>query len=163
MSARPSFTYTLVAYRADGVDFCRNCVMGRSSSDFDLSVFTDAHELAKYWAKHSFNAPRGPEYDSYEYTLLLNGRDESHDPYSDDETECDPETGNTWAALERQRIRELVAAESKALNDAHRMEEARKAAAASAKEATARRLAAEAAAARDRAEFMRLQRKFGGN
>lgn len=162
MSTKPAFVYTLVAYRANGVDTCRNCVMGQSNSDFELNVFTDAEALAKHWAKHQFNAPHGREYGSFEYTLLLNGRDEYNDPSWDDEAECDPVTGELWASLERTRIREMVDAESAALNEARRLEEERKAAAEALKQQARRQRDQAAAEARDREEFARLQAKFGG-
>lgn len=161
MSTKPDFIYTLVAYRENGVDTCRGCVMGRSDSAFELTVFTDADKLARHWARHMADAPHGLEYCSYEYTLLLNGHDRDNDPDWDDEAYLDPATGQSWYELERERVQQLVEAETSAIQQAQRLEQQRLAAEAEAKRQVQARREAEATEARERAELARLQAKFG--
>lgn len=159
MSAEP-FVYTLVAYRANGIDTCLGCVMDQSNSDFDLSVFTDSESLVKYWAQHQFTQPSGREYCSTDYTLLLNGRDEEHE--WGDELERDPETGDTWAYIERTKIAAALQAKLAELSAARQAEADRKAAQAEAARQESERKAQAAKEAHERAEFARLQAKFGG-
>lgn len=39
--------YTVIAYRPDGDDYCMGCLMGRSSSDFELLCTEDGSEVIK--------------------------------------------------------------------------------------------------------------------
>lgn len=41
---------TIIAYRADGVDTCRGCVMSTHSSDFRMRVFEEVKEAADFQA-----------------------------------------------------------------------------------------------------------------
>lgn len=160
MSAPPTYVYTLVAYRANGVDTCRNCVMGQSDSDFELSVSLDAESLAASWAHHRLNAPRGREYCGYEYTLLINGRDDNNDADWDDAAHCDPETGEPWTYLERKRVAALAEARYAELVREKEAEAARQAAAAQARRLAELRTAEEQKERAERAEFARLSVKF---
>lgn len=165
MNARPSFHYTLLAYRPNGVDTCRNCVMGRSDSDFEVFSAKSAEQLADQWAKHRMSRPSGYEYCSTEYTLLVDGLSDDHDDW-DDVDAYDPEENEPWTYSERKRVTALADQRYAELVAQQKAEKERQAA-----EAEARRLAAQAAEAaakaaraeeRDRAEFERLSKKFSG-
>ena len=162
MSSNPSFFYTLIAYREDGVDTCRGCVMDRSSSAFSLESATDAETIAGIWATARFNEPEGREYCETEYTLLLNGRSPSSDPsaYSDDDSEV-----AEAAAYEAERLRvdQLVASRLQELQAEKAAAAARAAEVAAVKRAAAEREAIALQEARDRAEFVRLSQKFSGS
>lgn len=95
--------------------------MARSSSDYSLFFSEDANELARQWAQHKFNAPTDPEFASYAYTLLLNGRNEDNDPCEEDEP-CNPETGKSWYHDERILLRKLVDVRYAELVEAARLE-----------------------------------------
>jgi hypothetical protein len=141
--------------------------MDRSDSAFSLSVFTDAQELVKEWARMVFTAERARHICQPEYTLLLDGRDADHELcHWEDGADCDDVTGDTWSSLERMRVEELLRAELKSLADAKKAAEDAAAAAAAAK-AEAERLVAEQKAAaakeaRDRRDYARLSAKFAG-
>lgn len=67
--------FLLTAYRSDGADYCRGCIMGSSSSDYETITSRDENEIADKWAALlHFNETKGREYASYEFTLYLNGR-----------------------------------------------------------------------------------------
>jgi hypothetical protein len=79
-------TYTLVCYRPNGLDTCRNCVMGRSDSDFMLRVFDQPDDAAEYWAQKLWEDKNsGREYCSWEVTLLIDGREDWYDSRPDSE------------------------------------------------------------------------------
>ena len=68
--------YTIVAYRPDGVDTCRGCVMARSSSDFECRAFSSMEEAAQFWAtKRLESSTSAREYCSWEITALIDGLD----------------------------------------------------------------------------------------
>jgi hypothetical protein len=162
MNTAPNYTYTLVGYREDGVDTCRGCVMDRSGSDFFLSVFFTAEEVAAEWARRLFaEESMGREYCSFEYTLLLDGRDDNNDPDSwQVEALCNPQTGNGWAEEARTWVKaradELFAqlkAEKLAADE--RAKKAKEV-----QEIGRRAKARQEAEAAERAEYLRLQAKF---
>lgn len=164
MSAVPNYTYTLIGYREDGIDTCRGCEMGRSSSDFFLKVCFTAEEVAAEWARRLFEEEdKGREYCSFEYTLLLDGRDADHDPDGwQVDGLCNPETGEGWAEEARARVQARVAellsqlkAEKLAADERAKQV---KAAQELARRARQRREAEEA----ERAEYRRLHAKFEG-
>lgn len=161
--SRPAFTYTLLAYRPNAVDTCRNCVMGRSESEFEFQVFASAEELATWWARHETRVPHGREYAPFEYTVLLNGRDEDHEPSWADlpDEDLDPESGSPWFEVERIRIRELLEAERATLAAAKKAEADRLAAEAEVQRLVAEKAAAAAREARDLADLKRLTAKYG--
>lgn len=70
----PMTVYTLVAYRPNGVDTCRGCVMGQSDSDFAMGTFKSADEAAQFWAQKRWDdLGRGREACHWEVTVLING------------------------------------------------------------------------------------------
>lgn len=145
------FTYTLVVYRPNGVDTCRNCVMGTSNSDFEIEVFNDMAALAEWKAKHFFSRTKDREYCDPEYTLLLDGLREDDERGDDSEERYEERRACERlfsAALARLNAE---AAERKRLAQ----QDAERKAAEAAAEATAKREKAE------RAQYMALKAKFG--
>ncbi len=66
--------YSVAAYRPDGVDSCRGCVMARSDSAFDLRSFTNVEDAARFWASKEFESKHSDrEYASWELTVLVDG------------------------------------------------------------------------------------------
>lgn len=163
MSAAPNFVYTLVGYREDGVDMCRGCVMDRSGSDFFLQVCFTAEDVAAEWARRLVaEESAGREYCSFEYTLLLNGRDRNNDPDAwEDEAARNPETGEGYAEEARDvvdarvavLVAEMKAAKLAAEEQAKKVKEAQ--------EIGRRQRARLEQEAAERAEYLRLQAKFG--
>lgn len=164
MSTAPNFTYTLVGYREDGVDMCRGCVMERSSSDFFLKVCFTAEEVAAEWARRLFDEERnGREYCSFEYTLLLNGRDDNNDPESwKVDALCNPETGEGWYEEAREAIKARVAVLFEQLKAEKLAADERAKQAKEAQEVGRRERARIDKEAAERAEYLRLQAKFNG-
>lgn len=162
MNTAPNYTYTLVGYREDGVDTCRGQVMDRSGSDFFLSVFPTAEEVAAEWARRLFaEEDSGREYCSFEYTLLLDGRDDNNDPESwNVEALCNPATGTGWAEEARDwvkaRVAELFAQlKAKKLAADERAKKVKEV-----QEIGRRAGARQEAEAAERAKYLRLQAKF---
>lgn len=72
--------YTVLVYWPDGVDTCRNCEMGRSSSDFEYKIFELLDDAVKFWAAKIYDSQVSDrEYCSWELTLLIDGVDDSED------------------------------------------------------------------------------------
>lgn len=66
--------YYLTAYREDGVDSCRGCIMARSGSDFQTFGSNDETEFVSEWANLiHFDMTHDLEYCDYEYTLTIDG------------------------------------------------------------------------------------------
>lgn len=153
----PVCVYTLVAYRANGVDTCRNCVMGQSDSDFAMGTFKSRDEAAQFWAAKRWESKHSArEYCSWEVTVLINGvsRDDLWQIDDDLYDTLDP----VFEDLSRRCDLALQAladkdAEQKRLQAAAQ-EQARQ-------EAEAR--AAQARHARDLAELARLQALYGSS
>jgi hypothetical protein len=164
MSTEPNFTYTLVGYREDGIDTCRGCEMGRSSSDFFLSVHATADEAATEWARRLFaEEGRGREYCAFEYTLLLDGRDRDHDPSAWDEgTPCNPQTGASFAEEARDAVAALVAQKLAQLKADKLAADERALQAKQAQELARRARQKQEQEAAERAEYQRLSAKFAG-
>jgi hypothetical protein len=169
MSALPAYAYTLVAYRPNGVDTCRGCVMGRSDSDFWLSVHTSAEDVAAEWAQSLFKESQNQEREvcSIEYTLLVDGRDENNDrcwtPDGDlDPAHTDPDSGESYASLARDQVQKLVSEKLTELKTAHQAELDQKAAQEAARRQREAIQARRAADEHERAEYLRLSAKFGG-
>ena len=75
---------TLIAYRADGMDSCRGCVMGTSSSDFVIEDFTHIESLAHRYASIKFSEwghKEDREYCKYEIYVMINGERYNQDDY----------------------------------------------------------------------------------
>lgn len=164
MNTAPNFTYTLVGYREDGVDTCRGCVMERSSSDFFLKVCFTAEDVAAEWARRLFDEEsNGREYCSFEYTLLLDGRDDNNDPDSwKVDALCNPETGEGWAEEARAGVKARVAELFAQLKAEKLAAEERAKQAKEVQEIGRRERARIDKEAAERAEYLRLQAKFEG-
>lgn len=154
MPADAEHVYTLLAYRPNGVDTCRGCVMGTSDSDFKVQVFTDTQALTEAWAQlllESSQAAR--EVCSVEFTLLIDGLD--YDGWwtlrGDAGAEEPP-----YAELERA----ATARESELRAEQIRVEQARRHALAVEQRRKAR-LAAVATAKAERAHYLALHTKYG--
>lgn len=141
-------TYTIVAYRPNGVDTCRNCVMGTSDSAFEIEHSTSPEEAAKQWARFFMDDRKhrqDREVSSWEVTLLIDGK--SYD-FADD--------GEPYQLVEEAARAEFG-----------RQVEVENAAAARAAEAAAEKKRADEEAARirkekaERALFIELQAKYG--
>ncbi len=146
-------TYTVIAYREDGVDTCRGCVMDRSSSDFALGVFQSAGEAAAWHADKLFNSPSGREYCSWEFTWLVDGLDS--DSWWGVHGESDLEEPD-FCGLQKlgdQKLQALMAA--KAERERLAKEEADR------KAALEQVRKQEEKEARERTELKRLQEKYG--
>jgi hypothetical protein len=77
-------TYTLICYRPNGIDTCRNCVMDRSDSDFELRTFDEPEAAAEFWAQKLWeDGQAGRAYCSWEITLLIDGREDWYDDRPD--------------------------------------------------------------------------------
>jgi hypothetical protein len=139
--------YTIIAYRPNYTDMCRGCVVGRSSSEHEISFFETLEDAAKKGAEYEiWNEEKDTEYDDWEITLLIDGIDsdtwwldrswpcEETDPF---ETFCDLKRDMVTAEIERRRV------EKERLKE---LEEAKK-----------RRKATEAAIAKERAEREKLR------
>jgi regulator of protease activity HflC (stomatin/prohibitin superfamily) len=133
--------YTLVAYKENSVDSCRNCVMERYDSDLQIRYADTQEAIAKQWAELEGKKLQRGETD-YEYTLLGDGVD------------------ITWSD-ERDAIRVLVDAELTAIKTE---EERQKQEAAARAQAAAAQAAARAAIDKENAErvqYEKLHAKFG--
>jgi len=79
--------FTLIAYRPNGIDTCRGCLMGQSDSDLEINSYTNIESIAKAIFKYKeIDKKSEREYCDYDLTILING----HDRYSckdDDEQE----------------------------------------------------------------------------
>jgi len=71
--------FTLIAYRPNGIDTCRGCLMGQSDSDLEINSYTDIESIAKAIFKYKeIDKKSDREYCDYDLTILING----HDRYS---------------------------------------------------------------------------------
>ena len=70
--------YTIIAYRPNGVDTCRGCVMGTTGSELETGFFKDVLEAATFAAGFE-NRPEEADlsYSAWEVTLLIDGLDEN--------------------------------------------------------------------------------------
>lgn len=73
----PEPTYTVIAYRPNGLDTCMNCEMGRSDSQLEIEYFTEAEDAAEYAATVLFccEQEKRREYAGWELTYLINGEE----------------------------------------------------------------------------------------
>lgn len=69
-------TITIIAYRSDGIDTCRGCVMERFSSEFDMGIFDDIKPAAVYYAKlvHSNKINNQNGRSNWDINVLINGK-----------------------------------------------------------------------------------------
>ncbi len=146
-------TYTVVAYRPDGVDTCRGCVMNRSSSDFELRCFQDLQAAAQWQADKLMDSPSGREYCSWEFTLLVDGLDADSwwQLHGDSDLEEPPFdqyrklVDKAWAVRKKAEEEKARLAQEVAEREA----------------ALKRERDAQAKEARERAELERLQARYG--
>lgn len=136
--------------------------MGRSDSEHSIAAHETAELAAKDWAEQLFRESEtdAREICSVEYTLLIDGRSDENDLW-DEPTQCNDETGDPWTYLERQAVSKLKDVKLAELYEAKRVETARKAAMAEAERQAAAQAKKLAADKKERAEFLRLQAKFG--
>lgn len=148
--------YTLIAYRPDGADYCRGCLMGQSSSSFNLTVTSDREEVVEAWAQCLVEDEEHElSYCDWEVELLFGGRKPGE---YDDDLE-----GEAWVA-EHSRAeaewKEHDAIKSEASARAAKVVKANK----EKKEAEAARLRVLEQKRRtevERAEYERLRQRFG--
>jgi hypothetical protein len=150
-------TFTLICYRPNGTDTCRNCVMGRSDSDFELKVFDNPEGAADHWAaKLLEDKSSAREVCSWEITLLIDGRNRG-EWYEDEE---DGRGAELDAAADWVQVL-VSSAEARALEAARVAKQKREAA-----EAQSRRVAeqhaAQAQLQQQRADYLRLKVQFEG-
>ena len=150
-------TYTLICYRPNGTDTCRNCVMGRSDSDFELKVFDNAGDAADHWAtKLLEDKTSAREVCSWEITLLIDGRNRG-EWYEDEE-----EARGAELDAAADQVQELVAsAEGRAIEAARMAQQKREAADAQSRRVAEQR-AAQARLQQERADYLRLKAQFEG-
>jgi hypothetical protein len=119
--------YTIIAYRPNGVDTCRGCVMGRTGSELETGFFStllDAATFAVGFENREEEAD--PSYSAWEITLLADGLDENewwkdrdwreveHDPFEEFRSLRDEaiKAAEEKRCLEKQR-KEAAAAEQR--------------------------------------------------
>jgi hypothetical protein len=65
----------VIAYRSDGSDYCRGCLMGSSSSDLEIFNTTNIDEAIEFAAKKRVEDNHSErEYNSHELTFIIDGR-----------------------------------------------------------------------------------------
>ena len=74
--------FVLMAYKSNGCDYCRGCVVDRWDSDFEYISTANENDAIEFYAKYRFE-------DGYDLTVLINGQE-----YND-------ETNETIEARER--------------------------------------------------------------
>lgn len=71
--------FTLIHYLSNGDDYCMNCHMGSSSSDFGVFFFVKIEDIiAKYAALLMEEAVEKDVYGTHEYIVLIDGADQSN-------------------------------------------------------------------------------------
>lgn len=66
--------YTLIAYRPNGSDSCRGCLMGQSDSDHKIIITENMDKVSAEWAKFKFEDKYADrEFCHWDVTLLRNG------------------------------------------------------------------------------------------
>lgn len=80
-------TYTLVAYRENGNDYCRGCHMGSSDSDFGMEFTESLNHLQTMYAeylKKDVDDEDSREVMLWDLTILRDGKDlyDDHDVYN---------------------------------------------------------------------------------
>lgn len=157
-------TFTLLRYRENGADYCRNCLMDSTPSAFAFSVHDDPQAVAAEWAARLLEEERTSTraHCSVEYTLLIDGRDRDNDPQDN------PEAGEEalrYLGFDIERLRDdidaLVAAELKRLREEQLQKDE---AAKRVQEQAAlqrQRAAARQREAEDLATLARLQARYG--
>lgn len=101
--------YTVLAYRPNGADYCKGCLMGTSDSDFEFHTGDNLDQAARFAAEIEFGAPEGYEFCGYEFTYLVNGK-EYLEQVDCPEIDFDPEWYNCLAAekIIGDRVKEIL-------------------------------------------------------
>lgn len=157
--------YTLIAIKEESADYCRGCLMESYSGDHQIFYGPDREKLTDRWAalmdknNHLERAESG-----YEFSLFIDGVPgnyiEGEECCSDaDWTEFDDKKFHSQ--VEYQAIKQLAEDKLAAIEAKRAAEQAAAAEKAAQAKAAADRRAAEAKEAAERAEFERLQAKYG--
>jgi len=141
-----SNAYTIIAYRPEGADYCRGCLMDSSSSDHAIRYCETEQEAAEAIAGYRFESNHsGREYASWETTLLIDGRNYV-------ETDEYPDAFDRVEAQAQQHLQRL--------EQEHREEEQRQKDAEARRKQEKKRQDEIAAEETDRREYERLTRKY---
>lgn len=77
MTNEKNLHLTLIAYRPNGIDTCRGCLMGTSDSDLNISEHRTIESIANQIQDFSeIDEKSDREYCSYDITILLDGREQ---------------------------------------------------------------------------------------
>lgn len=77
--------FTVVAYRPNGVDVCRGCLVAQSDSDFEMFSTTNESEVVECLARYRVeDLTSDYEYSCWEVAVLQNGRTPEDDDYDFD-------------------------------------------------------------------------------
>jgi hypothetical protein len=139
--------YTIIAYRPDGVDTCRGCVMGRTGSELETGFFGNLLDAATFAI--GFENREGEadlSYAAWEITLLADGLGESEWWEDKDWREVEHDPFEEFRSLRDEAVR--------ADAEKRRLEKERKEAAAAEQR---RRQAVAAAFAREESERVQLR------
>lgn len=84
--------YTLIAYRPNGIDSCRGCIMGRSDSDFNVFYYSaeDRQKLVGDYAQYlvfDHESIEEREICNWELTVLIDGMAQESFYLVDEETQ----------------------------------------------------------------------------
>lgn len=111
--------FTLIAYRPNGIDTCRGCLVGKSDSDMEINFFADIESIARAIFKYKeIDEKSEREYCDYDLTILING----HDLYScSDDNESERyhaiiDEINNYEEIIRQKEKERLVKEAKQLS-----------------------------------------------
>lgn len=151
--------YSVIAYRENGYDSCRGCVMERWDSDFQTCITIDFDEAATFIAQIRDKSLINPDRaGSYDFQVLIDGRDRD---------QClgytDAEYDDGLCAADEKFVRDLNAEVDRLLATfkAERKRVADEAAAEKAKQAElARQQAKLVKEQKEREEYERLRAKF---
>lgn len=88
-------TITITAYRSDGIDTCRGCVMSSTSSEFEMEAFEEVKDAAKFIARfvheNKHNDTRG--LCEWQIVVLVNGKPASYNDFCNQLELSEPEEG----------------------------------------------------------------------
>lgn len=158
---------TVLAYKSDGADYCRGCLMDSWGADFEFGVYDEeeypsgpltitaaAGFVHKYLACNDDKEVRG----SYDITILLNGKECRR--YFTRTAATTAELTDPVAKAVMGQAKALLAADKKAKEEAAKAEEERR----DAEKAPFTKEQERLKEAHEREEYARLKAKFeGGN
>lgn len=131
-------TITIIAYRSDGIDACRGCVMSQTSSEFEMQAFEEVREAADFIAKfvheNKHNDTRG--LCEWSLAVLVNGKPASYNDFCNQIDLTEPEEGlynlfkgyveSALSSLERARLLNIEKEEANKKRELARAESAAK-------------------------------------